>query len=90
MNKTVETITEPRKSYIRARRKSESYQPEFKHEIDCCNPTPSFEFSRSSNTRGVYIKDEMKNFFQKKNIKWKDVTKNLVDTHCHFDMLFAK
>jgi len=90
MNKTVETITQPRKSYIRAKKKSESYQPEFIHEIDCCNPTQSFEFSRSSNTRGVYIKDEMKNFFQKKNIKWKDVTKNLVDTHCHFDMLFAK
>lgn len=90
MNKTMEEIPESRKPFIRTRRKSDSYQPEFQNEIDCCNQTPSFEFSRGSSGRGVYLGDEMVKFFRKKNLKWKDITKNLIDTHCHFDMLFSK
>lgn len=29
-------------------------------------------------------------FFKKKSLKWNEYSKNLVDSHCHFDMLFSK
>ena len=52
-------------------------------DIDCCT------YSDMSNQK-FYVKDDLKRFFEKKALKWKSYHKNLIDTHCHFDMLFNK
>lgn len=33
---------------------------------------------------------QLVDYFRKKSIEWSEMSKNLVDTHCHFDMLFTK
>lgn len=64
-------------------------EPQFRKfqqgKVDCCDFTPSTRSGRS-----FHIKDDLKRFFEKKSLKWRNCNKNLVDTHCHFEMLFSK
>lgn len=52
-------------------------------DIDCCTYD-------DVSSRSFYVKDDLRRFFEKKALKWKNYHKNLVDSHCHFDMLFNK
>lgn len=52
-------------------------------DIDCCTYDDVY-------TKSFYVKDDLRKFFEKKALKWKSYHKNLVDSHCHFDMLFNK
>lgn len=52
-------------------------------DIDCCT-------YGDVSSRSFYVKDDLRRFFEKKALRWKNYHKNLVDSHCHFDMLFNK
>lgn len=36
------------------------------------------------------IEPSLVEFFRKKSFQWADCSMNLVDSHCHFDLLFGK
>ena len=49
--------------------------------------TRCFDFNMNHT---VYVNNELKQFFEYKSLQWKNFNNNLIDTHCHFDMLFKK
>jgi hypothetical protein len=51
----------------------------------------TMDFSFSNERRARYFPDEkLINYFTNKSSEWKNYANNLVDSHCHFDMLFYK
>lgn len=56
-----------------------------KRSIECCDPQFLDKGIHSSS-----IKNELKSLFEKKSLNWRQYSKNLVDSHCHFEMLFHK
>lgn len=54
----------------------------------------AFDESKWANTlaasRKHSIEPSLVEFFKKKSAEWADYSMNLVDSHCHFDMLFMK
>jgi hypothetical protein len=56
--------------------------------------------NNSNSSNGKFFTDKRANaflpsvrlldFFKKKSLEWKSFNRNLVDSHCHFDMMFAK
>ena len=68
--------------------------------IECCTNNESFQDTilglrdaskfNSSNLE-MYLPDwYQKRFFYNKSTEWKEYPNNLVDTHCHFEMLFFR
>lgn len=73
---------------------------------ECCTSSSSEEEKAKSNESSPNLKEktlaiprpydsflpdqETLNYFKAKSEEWKGYSKNLVDTHCHFDMLFPK
>lgn len=51
--------------------------------FECCSDENCFQEPNISNKQLV-------NYFKQKSLEWKNLSNNLVDTHCHFDMLFPK
>ena len=68
-------------------------QGRYTFDIECCDPR-GYEMNsdRNNNTSkgGVLVKEDLRLFFEKKAVKWKDYGMNMVDSHCHFEMLFSK
>ncbi len=45
----------------------------------------------ANSTQRVWrVKEDVKKLVKKKAVEWKEVKMNLVDTHCHFEMLFSR
>lgn len=51
--------------------------------FECCSKEDFFEEPN-------IISKQLINYFKQKSFEWKNFSNNLVDTHCHFDMLFPK
>lgn len=53
--------------------------------------TKSATMDFSNEKRARYLPDEkLIKYFEDKSAQWKNYANNLVDSHCHFDMLFYK
>ncbi len=63
-----------------------SLQNEADHKEFVFNKSSSF----SAKSYKKYVSDDLKEFFLNKSKKWQNYRQNLVDTHCHFDMMFSK
>ena len=50
----------------------------------------SLSSKKSDYYREPVIRDVVKKFFENKAKKWRSFPHNLVDTHCHFDMMFSR
>ena len=60
---------------------------------ECCTSeeSPSSKTTEIAIYSHSYLPDEcQKDFFRKKSTEWKDYSTNLVDSHCHFEMLFYR
>jgi hypothetical protein len=68
--------------------------------IECCTNNESFQDTiiglkdaskLYSSNLDMYLPDwYQKRFFYNKSTEWKEYPNNLVDTHCHFEMLFFR
>lgn len=50
----------------------------------------STSFDEKKWTSKRSIEPSLVEFFKKKSFEWDKYTNNLVDSHCHFEMLFSK
>jgi hypothetical protein len=61
--------------------------------IECCDPRAELcDLNNNSvgSRRGWSVKEDVNKLLSMKAVKWREVSMNLVDSHCHFEMLFSK
>jgi hypothetical protein len=89
-----------RSSQSRDKSNNESIEEDkFKKELKKSNNERAEDTSRKSDNHSyqdfsdnyeTLVKSKLIKFFKMKSLEWKNYSKNLVDTHCHFDMLFSR
>ena len=61
--------------------------------IECeCDHSYDTDTADEITTRddSTFINSDLSEYIRKKSIEWKCYPKELIDTHCHFDMLFKR
>jgi hypothetical protein len=72
---------------------SEKKEPKKSNEEKVEDKSKKYEPRQSQDSNEDYeklVKFRLTKFFEMKSSEWKNYSKNLVDTHCHFDMLFSR
>ena len=62
-------------------------------EYECCDPRAVLLDVNNNDVgsrRSWTVREDIKRLVKKKAVKWQENSMNLVDSHCHFEMLFSK
>lgn len=93
--------TSPLRSFIYSKdyEKKQKKDEAWKLDVECCSHNETSQdavvnsndsLKASSNLDSNLPDWYQKRFFYNKSVEWKEYSNNLVDTHCHFEMLFYR